>query len=336
VPYSFPHYLFQELKIVGDSLKPFREIHARDLESRSLQDEMDAYGYVLIRGLLPAGDLRRLLGEITQIVCAAGWLLPDSDPLERMVDVSKACGDPDPSFKSAYEQVFNMEAFHAFAHHPLLRQVMELLVGPRLLIQPKVIGRLIFPNCERLIIHAHQDHQAMAGDPESFTLWLPLHDCPEELGPLQILEASHRFGLQPSDPKTGYVVKATARGGDWVGGRINAGDVLIFHGLTVHASSPNVSRQLRVSMDYRFQDYERVLNPGTLVFAGSSNGSGKSWDATYANWRSDELKYYWTRFPLRFKPSKAELAELVETAEPAEMRARYARILSKVEAQMPD
>jgi hypothetical protein len=295
---------------------------------------MDANGYLLIRGLLPTDDLGRLLGDITQIVHAAGWLLPGHKPLAREANLAAACGDDDPSFKSVYEQIFNLEAFHRLAHHPALQRVMNTLVGPQLLIHPKPIARLMFPNCERFVVHAHQDHQAIGGDPESFTAWMPLHDCPVELGPLQILEGSHRFGLQTADPKTGYISKETAHGGNWVGGQINAGDVVIFHSLTVHTGSPNVSHQLRISMDCRFQDYGRVLNPSTLVFAGSSNGR-RSWESTYAGWRSDDLKYYWKRMPLRLKPSRIELAQLAQTADSERMRSRYARILSQIEADMP-
>jgi ectoine hydroxylase-related dioxygenase (phytanoyl-CoA dioxygenase family) len=315
-------------------VKPFREIRASDLTAHSLTQEMDSYGYLLIRGLLPNEDLDRLLGEITRIVFAAGWLLPDQNRLERMADVNAACGDSDPSFKSVYEKVFHLEAFHRLAHHPSLQRVMSQLVGPQLLIHPKPIARLIFPNCDRFVVHAHQDHQAIGGDPESFTAWIPLHDCPIELGPLQILEASHRYGLQIADPQTGCVAEDSARGGAWVGGRINAGDVVIFHSLTVHAGSPNISRQVRISMDCRFQDYGRALNPSTLVFAGSSNGE-KSWEKTYAGWHSGELQYYWKRLPLRFNPSKAELAQLAQTADSERMRSRYARILSQIEAEIP-
>jgi hypothetical protein len=85
-------------------------------------------------------------------------------------------------------------------------------------------------------------------------------------------------------------------------------------------------------MDCRFQNYWRAVNPATLVFPGTS---GKSWETTYANWRSDELKYYWKQMPLHLKPSKIELAELAQTADSPEMRSRYARILSRIEAQIP-
>ena len=312
-------------------MKPFSEIPASELTSVSLADEMKARGYLLIRGLLPAEDVARMLGEILRIVSAAGWLLPDESPTERVADVGAACGDPDPAFKRVYEQIFNLQAFHAFAHHPALRQVMHQLVGHELLVHPKPIGRLIFPNCDRLVIHAHQDHRSVDGDEESFTAWMPLHNCPVELGPLQIMEGSHVYGLQGIDPTTGIIAKETARGGEWVGGPIHAGDVLIFHSLTVHAATPNISNQLRVSMDCRFQDARRTVNPANFVFPG--NGNEKSWEMTYAGWPSEELKYFWKVMPLVFEPSRAKLAELADTDVDPRMRARYARILSQLEAQ---
>jgi ectoine hydroxylase-related dioxygenase (phytanoyl-CoA dioxygenase family) len=312
-------------------VKPFGEIHVRDIASRSLAGEMNSQGYLLIREVLPPADLNHLLDEIVQIAHQAEWLQPGHPPLERIANASAACGGSDPAYKRISDQIFTLESFHAVTHHPALRQLMTQLVGPRLLIHPKPIPRLIFPNVERFIIRAHQDHHAIAGDPESFTAWMPLHDCPVELGPLQVLEASHHFGLQKTPPGTGSIPRETVRGGDWVGGRINAGDVLLFHSLTVHAASANISNQLRISMDCRFQNYDRAIDPATLVFPGTG---GKSWEAIYANWRADDLKYYWKRMPLRLKPSKAELAELAQASDSPEMRSRYARTLEQIESQM--
>ena len=312
-------------------MKPFREIQACDLTSRSLQDEINARGYLLIRGLLSRDALAPLLREITRVLYDAGWMLPDHDPLEHLANASAACGDPDPLFKRTYQDVFNLEAFHALVHHPDLKRMMSMLVGEQLLIHPKPVGRLIFPNCEQLVVHAHQDYRYMDGDPECFTAWIPLHDCPTNLGPLQVLEGSHRFGVQGhdhSDVQIPEIPKERALGGEWVGGQINAGDVLIFHSLTVHAASPNVSNQLRISLDCRFQNCERVFNPANLAFAGES---GKSWEKTYSGWSSDDLKYYWKRLPLTLKPSKSEIEQLTRTAASPFMRARYARIMSQLD-----
>jgi ectoine hydroxylase-related dioxygenase (phytanoyl-CoA dioxygenase family) len=115
---------------------------------------------------------------------------------------------------------------------------------------------------------------------------------------------------------------------DWVGGAVNAGDLLIFHSLSIHAASPNLSNQMRVSMDCRFQDARRTLNPANLVFAGES---GKSWEKTYAGWVSDELKYYWKKMSLRLQPSKAELENLADTQGSPKMRAKYARMASQLD-----
>lgn len=170
----------------------------------------------------------------------------------------------------------------------------------------------------------------MSGDTECFTVWIPLHDCPTDLGPLQILEGSHRLGVIGHEDENLHVPEirpGALTEGDWVSGQINGGDVLIFHSLTVHAASANRSQQLRISMDCRFQSYGRAIHPGNLAFGGES---GKSWDAIYAGWHSDDLKYYWTDTPLKFQPSRSEIQQLSQTAEPASTRARYARILNQI------
>lgn len=311
-------------------MKAFREVQAGDLKALQLQCECDTYGYALIRNLLPIRDVHNLLDEITQIVSEAGWLLSDPDPKERIVNPDAACGVSDAPFESVYERIFKLESFHSLAHHPTLREVMYLLVGPRLLVHPKPIGRLIFPGSERFVIDAHQDHLAIGGDTECFTAWIPLHECPPASGPLQIMEASHRFGFQQAEADSGMIPRERAKGGEWAGGQINAGDVLIFHSLTVHSAALNSSDRLRVSIDCRFQDYERAIHPASLVFPGSNQ---RSWENTYENWSSDALKYFWKRLPLKLQPSIEELTELAATADSERMRMRYSRILGQILSQ---
>lgn len=312
-------------------MKSFHDVQGSDLIAQSLQEDLGTRGYVLIRGLLPPADVANVLDDITQILSAAGWLEPGHDPLQRFANNLAACGDPDPSFKRTYREVFSLESFHALPHNPALKRVMEMIVGDKILIHPKPIGRLIFPNCERLTVHPHQDYRFMNGDPECYTVWIPLHDCPTQVGPLRILEGSHRFGFQKHEDENLHVPEIpveAAKGDEWVGGQINAGDVLIFHSLTVHSASPNRSDRLRISLDCRFQDSRRPLNPANLAFGGES---GKSWESIYSQWRSNELKYYWKRLSLNFLPSKSEIEQLARTAEPPSKRDRFARILSQID-----
>jgi len=311
-------------------MKPFCEVQADHLTSDTLHHEIGSKGYVLVRDLLPRSEVDKLLNEVAQVLFRAGWLKPGHELNERIANPVAACGDPDPAFKRTYREVFNLQSFHALPHHPQLKAVMKLIVGDRVLVHPKPIGRLIFPKAESLRVHAHQDYRFMNGDPECFTVWIPLHDCPTEVGPLRILEGSHHFGFQTHIDENLHVPEippGAEMGDEWVGGAINAGDVLIFHSLTVHAAAPNVSDEMRISLDCRFQDYNRVINPANLAFAGDS---GKSWNEIYKGWSSSDLQYYWKSLPLNLQPSRSEIEHLSQLADSPSMRARYSRILAQI------
>jgi ectoine hydroxylase-related dioxygenase (phytanoyl-CoA dioxygenase family) len=312
-------------------MKSFRTIYAGDLDSISLSGEMETHGYVFIRDLMPKGDLEQLLSDMIGIASDEGWMMEGSAPLDRIANPAMACFEPDLKYKQASNRAFCLERLHALAHHPVLTGVMKRLVGPHLLVHPKPIARMIFPNFEGALFHAHQDHSGIGGSSASYTAWMPLHDCLAGQRTLEIKEGSHLFGLQCAD---GYIKREAAQGGDWVGGRINAGDVVIFHSLTVHSSTLSTSNQLRCSVDCRFQSYDEAVSPLEIVFPNRGKG-GRSWEATYADWKRDDLKYYWRDLPLRLKPSVAELGAQAEKADSPGKRLRYATILELIEQEVP-
>jgi ectoine hydroxylase-related dioxygenase (phytanoyl-CoA dioxygenase family) len=312
-------------------MKSFRTIFAGDLDSVSLKSEMETYGYVFIRDLMPKQDLEQLLSDMIGIASDEGWMIEGSAPADRIANPAMACFDPDPKYKQAANRAFRLERLHALAQHPVLTDVMKRLVGPHLLVHPKHIARMIFPNYERALFHAHQDHSGIAGSSESYTAWMPLHDCLQGQGTLEIMEMSHLHGLQHTE---GYLSLEIAKGGDWVGGRINAGDVAIFHSLTAHRSTLSTSNHLRFSMDCRFQSYDEVVAPLEIVFPNLAKG-GRSWETTYADWKHDDLKYYWRDLPLRLRPSVAELAAQAEKADSPEKRLRLTTVLELIEREIP-
>jgi len=100
-------------------MKSFRTIFPRDLDSISLKGEMETYGYVFIRDLLPKGDLEQLLGDMIGIASDEGWLIEGSAPSDRIANPAMACSDPEPRYKQAANRVFHLERLHALTHPPV-------------------------------------------------------------------------------------------------------------------------------------------------------------------------------------------------------------------------
>lgn len=101
-----------------------------------------------------------------------------------------------------------------------------------------------------LTTRAHQDGHFVRDLGEFWTVWLPLGECPPELGPLAVVPGSHRAGPLAHDD-AGEV----AEGGlhPWHTADFRSGDALAFHRRTLHRALPNRSGTLlRLSADFRY------------------------------------------------------------------------------------
>ena len=165
---------------------------------------------------------------------------------------------------------------------------------------PRVLMRNIFPQRDEFTTKAHQDFPNVQGTEEVYTAWMPLIDCPMDVGPLQVAAGSHRMGVFDFDIGfgAGGIEITDPLEGRWVSGPFAAGDVLIFHSMAVHKGVPNRSDKLRMSMDVRYQLVSEPFNPDNA----NADGQPLAWDDVYAGWKSDALKYYWKRLPLKLKP----------------------------------
>src|ERR1700740_86389 len=100
----------------GGTMKSFRTIFASDLDSVSLKSEMETYGYVFIRDLMPKGDLDQLLSDMIAIASDEGWTIEGSAPSDRIANPAMACFDPGPKYKQAANRVFRLERVPAVSH----------------------------------------------------------------------------------------------------------------------------------------------------------------------------------------------------------------------------
>jgi hypothetical protein len=269
-------------------------------DGAALAVRMRRDGYLFLPGLLPREDVAALQRQIGAIARDAGWLRRDRAVEDAIAEPSGFCVDPDPAYLTTLRRINRLEDYHALKHHPVLIDLFERMLGGAILPHPRVLMRNIFPGHEEYTTKAHQDFPNVQGTTEVYTAWMPLIDCPMQAGPLQIAVGSHTAGVYDFDIAggAGGIEIKDPLDGRWVSGDFVAGDVLLFHSMTVHKGVPNRSEQLRMSMDVRYQLVSEKFN----IDNANPDGQPLSWDEVYRDWRSDALKFYWRHLPLALQP----------------------------------
>ncbi len=272
--------------------------------------------------------------RFAEIVAAAGWLLPGTPIEERRADPAQACYDPQPSFLEVFAPFYRLEATHAVKRHPAIVGFFDSMLGGEVLAHPLHVIRNVFPQREDFTTRAHQDYVHIQGTPETYTVWLPMHDCPRTMGGLAVAEGSHRSGVAD------FAVSSGAGGlevvepyeGRWRTGDFALGDALVFHSMTVHKGLPNRSECIRHSMDPR---YQRADEPISEVSMRPYSGCG-TWEEVYADWTTEDLKYYWERqnpkvvpFDWQYYERRDEMAFELAAAGDETARAALMRIVQR-------
>jgi hypothetical protein len=142
----------------------------------------------------------------------------------------------------------------------------------------------------------HQDYPNNQGTPNLTAAWIPVGDCPMELGGLAVLRGSHRYGVLPLDTDLGAGNRKAVLPPQmledlrWVSADYAAGDVVLFRALTVHAALHNASEFfMRISVDFRYQLEGEELTEGCL----RPHFDRLTWEEIYSSWSSDRHQYYW-------------------------------------------
>ena len=137
-------------------------------------------------------------------------------------------------------------------HAPLLAAAEQILGRPAVSAST-VACRIMSPHAAELTTPPHQDRFYFPHAEGLWTAWIPLGDTPLRCGGLAVLEGSHRMGLLPHSDRGAGVYGAEMRSRrPWRTTSYRAGDVLLFHSLTVHRALDNVSDELRISVDLRY------------------------------------------------------------------------------------
>ena len=277
----------KELKVSNDAINDPQELRRR------IQDE----GYLFFRKLQDADKLWDLRRQTMTVIQEGGWLVPGTDPMDGIADLSTRCTEGDIAFTDVYHEIYKLQAFHQSGHWPEVLDLREKLTDKPILPHPQKIARIWFPQYTDHTTPIHQDFVHFQGNFETYTCWAPVGDCPIELGGLAVLPGSHKidrvmdhhFSLGAG----ALQINTEEIEGEWHSTNYEIGDTLFFLALTVHQALPNLTAdQLRISLDNRYQTIgdpicDEVTHPHLHGF------SSLSWDEVYRDWESEDLKYYW-------------------------------------------
>jgi hypothetical protein len=123
--------------------------------------------------------------------------------------------------------------------------------------------------------HVDGDYWGTCSSQKMLTAWIPLHDCPEELGPIVVLDGSHRwshlldrsaFSFHRTDMELlrgyiedlGYEFKPVVL-------EMKRGEFSLHHCRTIHGSYPNRGTRPRIALAVHMQDtgnrYREAFRP---------------------------------------------------------------------------
>jgi len=241
------------------------------------------HGYAFLPDLLPRERVMALREEVLTHAADGGWLAAGTEPAQALA------GTEVPRIRETdvFRRVLCAQRFHELGGDPAITaQVASILDAPAFCL-PRKILRAAWPRAANGPTAPHQDLPQVGGSPDMITAWIPLGDYVAGDGRLMILAGSHRAGLlRASRP---WEIDTDELDLPWHGSDFRAGDVLLFHALSVHAAEPNTSTRLRVSMDTRFQPIDDPVAPESLI----ADLSDLRWEDVYDGWTSTADRWYW-------------------------------------------
>jgi len=283
-------------------MAPFLESHDALEDLEELKRRMKRDGYLFFRGLLDSEALLGVRRDILEIGYQHGWVAEGTDLMEGIAAGPPRVEGRDEEYWPVYDAIQRLESFHTLAHAQPLVDVVSKLVDEPVLVHPRNIARIIFPENVLYTTPAHQDYVHIQGTEEVYTAWIPLSDCPQKLGGLAVLSGSHRFGVLPTRSAYGaggLGVDTDPLSLTWIAGDFHLGDCLFFHSLTVHKALENrTPDRLRLSVDYRYQGQSQPLTKGSLL----PHFNRMPWSEIYKAWKSRRYQYYWTSLDLKIVP----------------------------------
>lgn len=251
-----------------------------------------AMGYLFFQNLLPTDDILGFRRDVLEVTAKHGFLRRGADLMDGIVREGANLSENDYTreFINYYRDLLRIRALYSLSHSEELLRIIGQLVREPILIHPRHLYHPIFPGRPDHTTHPHQDFYPVRGTPDTWTVWIPLGDCPpDQGGGLAIVPGSN---MGPLIQETeGALEEDSEFMNEWSWDPMNAGDVLIFHGMTIHQARDNRTEDcIRLASSFRYQSADDPVDVHSL----KPHMRWIEWDEVYDTWREDDpLRYYW-------------------------------------------
>lgn len=222
-------------------------------DHQALQAFYEANGYLFFRDVLDAGSVERARQRMLAIAAEEFGLVEPDDPHGHWSGKAyPPMSEERPCFAGISSELLA---------NPANQEVLAKILGDTPAMVPIVQYRLYPPNGP--VTFVHQDGFFSPGIQDYKPLWIPLVDCPREVGGLMIaVGQNHRGYLHNTARSAPYPIPADMIDPDsWATIDYRAGDLLVVHPHAPHGSLPNRSDRIRISFDTRVQS---ARNPTTV------------------------------------------------------------------------
>ena len=161
------------------------------------------------------------------------------------------------------------EIHHLCAHSEILEIAKTLrITSPSLCGMPVV--RVDVPGEKKRILGAHQDYPYHYGSIDAVTLWLPLQDITEDIGPVEMVKCSHTEGVVESED--GIIRDESLLSSlQFRKCPVALGQVVAFSQMAIHRSSYNASNKIRFSLQIRFNNLDSAEYGRRLFFVNEGS-----------------------------------------------------------------
>ena len=176
-----------------NNIEPLRESNDALDDPVEIRCRIADDGYVFIRGLQSRDKLLSLRRAVLGVMMEGGWLVPGTDVMDGIADISTRCTEGDKEYTDVYHRVYSLESFHRSGHWTEVMAMMEKVIDAEVLPHPQKIMRLWYPQYTDHTTPIHQDYVHFQGSYDTYTCWAPIGDCSMELGALAVMPGSHKI-----------------------------------------------------------------------------------------------------------------------------------------------